>query len=112
MRMSSGSVVRYLRPWGFRREQERQRLAALRERDGDDCRRCRRPLRFDLPRGHDQAPKLEQIPSTGGAGPLDHLCLCHTRCNAEARDNTTEVMERIQQRQETPAPKRRRAAAR
>ena len=45
----ASSFAEYLNPWKLRREKQRQRLAALRQRDGDNCRRCRRPLRFDLP---------------------------------------------------------------
>ena len=59
------SLTRYLNPWKFKREQEElQRLANLRTRDGDHCRRCRRPMRFDLPAGHDHAPKTEQLVAT------------------------------------------------
>ena len=95
-------IARYLNPWKFKREQERQRLQALRQRDGDDCRRCRRPMRFDLPPGHDLCPKVEEI-APGPAdkpGPLDSLCLCHRRCNAESVDYTAEVKERIRRKAE------------
>ena len=78
----------------------RQRFDALRRRDGDDCRRCRRPMRFDLPNGHDQAPTIEPILSEvpGGPATLDNLCLCHVRCNALSGDNTAEVQHRMQLR--------------
>src|SRR3954449_4890238 len=98
--MSRTMIAKYVTPWKFRREEERRRLQALRQRDGDDCRRCRRPLRFDLPRGHDQGAKIEQIsPDTMGTE-LDNLCLCHGRCNSEPADFTAEVMERIRRRAE------------
>jgi hypothetical protein len=94
------SIVRYLSPWKLSREEARQRLEALRRRDGDDCRRCRRPMRFDLPRGHDAAPKLEPIltAANGSASELDNLCLCHTRCTAAGADHTAQVLERVQAR--------------
>lgn len=98
----SSSIVRYVNPWKFRREQEGQRLQTLRQRDGDDCRRCRRPMRFDLPAGHDLGPRIETIvPAASGAAPaLDNQCLCHGRCNGVGADNTVEVLERIRRQNE------------
>lgn len=115
--MAGTIIAKYLRPLVFRREAAQQRLDALRRRDGDNCRRCRRAMRFDLPRGHDQAPKLEPIlhKSNGGAAALDNFCLCHTRCNAEAADNTAEVQGRVRMKQEAALfsrPKRRANARR
>jgi hypothetical protein len=95
--MSSASIVRYLNPWKFKREQKRV-LEELRRRDGDDCRRCRRPLRFDLPQGHDGAPLIQPIGSSGSG--LDNLCLCHVRCNPGMIDNTPEVIERMRRKNE------------
>ena len=91
--MTRSSIVVYLNPWRLRREQEQQRVTALRQRDGDNCRRCRRELRFDLPRGHDQAPTVQPI--LPGATDLQNLCLCHARCNPEPGDSTPEVQERL-----------------
>jgi hypothetical protein len=101
--MPHDTIVRYLNPWKFKREQEQlQRLADLRRRDGDECRRCRRPLRFDLPEGHDSGPRIEQVlPTAPGAEvSLDNLVLCHRRCTAEAADNTREVTERVRRKNE------------
>jgi len=101
--MPHDTIVRYLNPWKFKREQEQlQRLTELRLRDGDECRRCRRPLRFDLPEGHDSGPKIEQVlPTPPDAEPsLDNLVLCHRRCTAEAADNTREVTERVRRKNE------------
>ncbi len=99
----SGSIIsKYVTPWKFRREQAERRIAALRERDGDNCRRCRRPMRFDLPRGHDKSPAIESmvagIDTRDDA--LDGHFLCHVRCNAAGADNTAEVTERIRRRSE------------
>jgi len=92
--MSQSIIARTITPWKYRRAQEQlQRIAELRSRDGDDCRRCRRPLRFDLPDGHDLAPRLEPID-------LDSFCLAHRRCNAEGVDATSEVVERVRRRSE------------
>jgi hypothetical protein len=116
--MSSSVLSKYLNPWGFRRNEARQRLDALRKRDGDNCRRCRRPMRFDFPDGHDLAPKVEEIDApSASAAELQSLCLCHRRCNAESADNTGEVLERMQRRNEAQLlskarkPARKRASA-
>jgi hypothetical protein len=100
--MSRSIIVKYVTPWKFRREQDEQRLRALRSRDGDECRRCRRPLRFDLPAGHDMGPTVEAIAPSPASDPqaLDNLVLCHRRCTAEAADNTREVQERVRRKNE------------
>ena len=98
--MTGKHIAKYLNPWMFKREKKQQYFDILRKRDGDNCSRCRRPSRFELPRGHDQAPKIEHIkPETkGGALALDNLCLCHGRCNGMMGDNTPEVQERMRLR--------------
>jgi len=97
--MSPTIIAKYVAPWKFKREQAAARLSALRSRDGDDCRRCRRPMRFDLPAGHDLGPKLEPVAS--GPDSVDNLCLTHRRCTAEpAADATREVTERVRRNNE------------
>ena len=112
----ASSFTEYLNPWKLRREKQRQRLAALRQRDGDNCRRCRRALRFDLPNGHDQGAKIEAIgPMAAGDGAaLDILCLTHQRCNPAGADHTDEITERIRRRNEAAllSRPRKRAGAR
>ena len=113
----SRMIIRYLNPWKARREQRQLRFAELRKRDGDNCRRCRRPMRFDLPASHDQGAKIEQIlPMIAGAGEaIDNLCLTHSRCNASGADHTGEVTERIRRRSEAELlsrPRKRARAAR
>lgn len=100
--MSRAIVARYLTPWKFRREQDERRISALRQRDGDDCRRCRRPIRFDLTPGHDKGPKVEAsvLQLDADEQSLDEMYLCHGRCNAVGADNTAEVTERIRRRSE------------
>jgi hypothetical protein len=110
------SITRYLNPWAYQRQLREDRLSALRERDGDNCRRCRRPIRFDLPVGHDQGAKFEQIrPGPGGEKALDNLCLTHGRCNAKPADHTAAVRERLRPEREaelfSKARKKRKAAA-
>jgi hypothetical protein len=99
--MSNASIVRFVNPWKFKREQEElARVLALRARDGDDCRRCRRPVRFDLTSGHDMGPRVETILSAAASTPLDNLCLTHRRCNGEGADQTREVKERVRRKNE------------
>ena len=112
--MPRSSIVLYLNPWKLRRERQLKQLDALRQRDGDECRRCRRPLRFDLPAGHDQGAKIEAIgPGTAGDA-IDNLCLTHRRCNTAGADHTDEVTERIRRRNEAAllSRPRKRAGAR
>ena len=98
--MSRSTIARYVNPWKFKREEaEQRRIAALRDRDGDSCSRCRRPLRFDLTPGHDSGPKIEQI-APGAPDALDNLLLTHRRCNAEGIDHTGEVQERVRRKNE------------
>jgi hypothetical protein len=113
--MDSNAILAKYLPWTVRREKERQRIAALRQRDGDDCRRCRRPLRFDLPHGHDLGAKIESIAAEADAEPgeLDRLLLTHGRCNPAMVDHTGEVLERIRRKAEAELlakPRRRRRA--
>jgi hypothetical protein len=94
-------ISKYLNPWKHKRLQQ-LRLAELRRRDGDNCSRCRRPLRFDLPEGHDQGAKIEQLLHSvnGGSGELQNLCLTHGRCNPVGADHTPEVTERVRRKNE------------
>jgi hypothetical protein len=92
--MATPSITRFLNPWKFRREEKERWITALRERDGNDCRRCRRPIRFDLPAGHDLGVRIERVvPELADA--FDNLCLTHGRCNANAGDDTVAVRERL-----------------
>ena len=94
--MSGSIIIKYVNPWKFRREQHAARVAALRSRDGDNCKRCKRPMRFDMPDGHESMPKVEQIvPQPAGADDdIGNLCLTHVRCNAKHGCDTAEVKER------------------
>ena len=96
-------LIRILAPGRYRRLQEAERVQALRKRHGEACARCRRPLRFDVPPGHDQGAVVE-------AG--DHLC--QPRCNPSGNDHTEEVADRLRRKAEaalfTKSRKKRRAA--
>lgn len=100
----NATLAKYLNPWKFKREEaaRQQRISELRHRDGDSCQRCRRPLRFDLPEGHDQAPRFHQLETTvmEGLPSIDSQCLVHVRCNAAGADNTAEVTERVRRKSE------------
>lgn len=109
--MSRSFLARYVSPWVLRRDREQQqRVASLRQRDGDNCRRCRRPIRFDFPSGHDKSPNIEEIAPADNDAPLslDNQCLCHVRCNSAGADHTPEVTERIRRRNEAALLSRKR----
>ena len=114
------AIARFMTPWTLKRDRQRQRFAELRQRDGDNCRRCRRPIRFELAAGNDQAPMLEQIGprSKDPSRALEAFCLCHVRCNGVTVDNTAQVQERLRLKAEQAAaeaaatPKRRAAGRR
>lgn len=97
-----GAIIKFVNPWKYRRDQAEQRMKALRMRDGDNCRRCKRQLRFDLPEGHDLRARIEAIlpRSAGGSEELDNLCLIHGRCNAKHGCDTAEVKERARLKNE------------
>lgn len=108
----NATLARYLNPWKFKREQQRlQRIAELRQRDGDHCRRCRRPVRFDLPAGHDQAPSIHDVDARAASDIQPLQALVHIRCSAAGADNTAEVKQRVQRKGEAAlfARSRRRA---
>ena len=99
--MSPSAIHRFVNPWKFRRQQRERQLALLRERDGDNCRRCKRPIRFDLVDGHDLGPRVEPIAyRVEGAPELDNLCLTHGRCVTKSGCDTAEVRERARLRNE------------
>jgi hypothetical protein len=102
MLMSGFDLARYVNPWKYRREQAEQRVAALRFRDGNNCKRCKRPMRFDLPDGHDLRARIEEIVpgGVGGSEALDNLCLTHVRCNTKESHDTAEVRERVRLKNE------------
>lgn len=98
MRLMPGpSLMRFINPWKYRRDEQARRVDALRARDGDCCRRCRRPIRFDLPIGHDLGLKFEEILAgvEPTADPLANQCLTHGRCNVPGQDHTGAVFERL-----------------
>lgn len=84
--MPQSAIAKYLSPWTYRREREAERVQSLRNRDGEACARCRRPLRFDLTDGHDHGPRVEQI-APGSTEPAN-LRLTHRRCNAPGLGHT------------------------
>ncbi|MBA2466187.1 MAG: HNH endonuclease [Sphingomonas sp.] len=100
--MKRKTIARYLNFWMFQRDRRQREFAELHQRDGDNCWRCKRPMRFDLPRSHPKAPSIEHImpKSRGGTMALGNLCLCHRRCNWELGDKTPEVKERMRLRAE------------
>ena len=101
--MSRVDLSRYVTPWKYKRlQREAEQVRALKLRDGENCARCRRPMRFDLPNGHDQGARIEAVaaPVTGSEPDLSDLRLTHLRCNASGVDHTGEVTERIRRKNE------------
>ena len=85
------SLIRFLNPRKYRRDREAAQVRALKLRDGEQCARCRRPIRFDLAAGHDQGPVVLT---------LDDSRLCHRRCSTRGLDHTVEVTERVRRKNE------------
>jgi hypothetical protein len=108
----TSTLFKYLRPWSLKRERLAQQLAALRARDGDDCARCRRPIRFDRPAGHDMAPRIESLGSEHRATSIESLCLTHGRCNAQGQDHTDVVNDRLRLAREAQLLSKRRSKRR
>jgi hypothetical protein len=103
MVVAVSTIAKFVSPFKYRREQEEAaRVRALRQRDGDECRRCRRSMRFDLPAGHDQGACAQPVRFGVDAEfvSFDNLCLTHRRCNSVSADHTAEVTERIRRKQE------------
>ena len=98
--MPPKSFVRFLNPWKYGRLAAAERVAALRARDGDQCARCRKAMRFDLPAGHEQAAAVAQLVPGAGGEALDNLRLCHPRCNTPGLDLTDEVAARVRRKSE------------
>lgn len=98
--MATLSLTRFINPWKHKREELRARVAVLRERDGDACRRCRRPIRFELPMGHDQGARIEAFVTGARAEDVANLCLTHGRCNVAGLDHSAEVAERLRPQRE------------
>ena len=93
-------LIKYLNPWKYRRQKVAEQMSALRERDGDNCARCRRPMRFDLVEGHDQGAAIEPIMLGSGGETLEDFRLCHPRCNPSGVDHTEEVTLRVRRKNE------------
>ena len=96
--MASASITRFLNPRKYRRDRTAEQVRALKNRDGDKCGRCRRPLRFDFPGTHDLAAVIE--PALADGAHIDGHRLCHRRCNPSGVDHTEEVTERVRRKNE------------
>ena len=73
---------------------------AVRKRDGDDCWRCHKPLRFGPPFNVGKAATIEHVKPLAdeGSWELDNLRLCHKGCNKHLGTNTPEQKERMRLR--------------
>ena len=62
----------------------KNRIPALRKRDGDDCQLCRTPVEdFDLPWPHPLSPSVDHVTPVraGGSHRMGNLQLSHLVCN-------------------------------
>lgn len=86
----------FLPGWVHRRLRKKK-LAAIRVRDGDDCWRCNRPMRFEGPPNCGKAATIEHVMprSKGGSDALTNLRLCHVGCNRHLADRLPEQKERM-----------------
>lgn len=98
--MPALTLTRFFNPSKYRREQPKARVAVLRQRDGECCRRCRRPIRFDLPVGHDLGALIDAVVTGANAENIANLCLTHGRCNVSGQDRSAEVLERLRPQRE------------
>lgn len=99
--MSRSFLAKYVTPSKYRRRREAERVRALKLRDGENCARCRRPMRFDLPPGHDEGARVAEVtPGATASDDLSGLRLTHHCCNASGIDHTEEVTERMRRKNE------------
>ena len=86
-----------LHGWVLAQVEKKQRFAAVRARDGDDCWRCNRPMRFEGPPNCGKAATIEHVlpRSKGGGDDLGNLRLCHVGCNRHLADHPPEQKERM-----------------
>lgn len=84
-------------PGWVHRLRRRKRLKILRARDGDDCWRCHRPMRFAGPPNCGRAATIEHLlpRSKGGTDALANLRLCHVGCNRHLADHEPAQKERM-----------------
>lgn len=95
--MAKKSAKRFL-PWWIRRSLEQRACkAAVRQRDGDNCWRCHRPMRFGPPFNCGKGASVEHLEplSQGGTWALGNLVLCHVGCNRHLGANTPEQKKRM-----------------
>jgi len=95
--MPRGNLAKYVNAWMFQREKKRQRVEALRTRDGDNCWHCGNPMRFGPPHNIGKSATIEHLlpRSLGGTGQLDNLRLCHVGCNRHLGANPPDQKRRM-----------------
>ena len=74
--------------WFFQRKAKKSKLAAVRQRDGDDCWFCGNAMRFGgIPNTRKYATLEHLQPlSKGGTSAMENLALCHKSCNGHLKD--------------------------
>lgn len=74
--------------WFHARRKKICKVAALRERDGENCWRCGNKMRFGGIPNVGKAATVEHLQplSKGGTWAMDNLALCHVGCNRHMKD--------------------------
>ena len=74
----------------------------MRARDGDNCWRCHKPMRFGAPFNVGKAATVEHLLAlaNGGTWALDNLRLCHQGCNKFLGTYSPDQKERMRLRAE------------
>ena len=87
----------FLPGWVHRLVRKKKLIAALRARDGDDCWRCNRPMRFEGVPNRGKAATIEHVlsRSKGGGDDPGNLRLCHVGCNRHLADHAPDQKERM-----------------
>ncbi|HEU4499642.1 MAG TPA: HNH endonuclease signature motif containing protein, partial [Sphingomicrobium sp.] len=83
---------RFLPHWLRRHLERKAARDAVRQRDGDNCWQCHRPMRFGPPFNVGKAATIEHrlALAHGGTWDLDNLVLCHLGCNRHLGANPPE----------------------
>lgn len=74
--------------WFHARQKKADKVAALRERDGDNCWRCGKKMRFGGIPNVGKAATVEHLQplSKHGTWAMDNLALCHVGSNRHMKD--------------------------
>jgi hypothetical protein len=98
--MGRKNLKRFLPWWMKKHLKKRAKIAEIRQRDGDNCWRCHRPMRFGPPYnvGKSATVELKLPKALDGTSALENIVLCHVGCNRHLGANTPEQKQRMRLR--------------